>query len=208
MIDKNNIKNFTKNFSILFKNNFKVFIFVILSFILMIIFYQYYLYQKGNKVLELSIIYDQAKDNVHSKDFEEKMSFVAKENGIFGVLATLELINKSLNNNEYNYAYEEYINLLKNHKSKSVYNSIVALHGAYNLIDYVSSESISNILSFVDESSIYFIGYKEEVEYLLSIKNYDIDRREELYNKIINNKNIPEKIKERVKKINEFEKFK
>ena len=46
-----------------------------------------------------------------------------------------------------------------------------------------------------------------EIEYLLSIKNNDIAKREELTLKILNNDIISEAIKERVRKINEFEKY-
>ena len=135
------------------------------------------------------------------------MNLVAKENGIFGILASLEIINKSLGNNDYSYAYIQYIKLLKSNKSKIIYNSIIALHGAYNLIEYVSEEDISNLLSYVDESTVSFIGYKHEIEYLLSIITNDFDKRKKLFNKILNNENIHGNIKERVKKINEFEKY-
>ena len=117
------------------------------------------------------------------------------------------MINKSLINKDYSYAYNQYIKLLKSNKSKIIYNSIIGLHGAYNLIEYVSEEDISNLLSYVDESTVSFIGYKYEVEYLLSIISNDFDKRNELFNKILNNENIHGNIKERVKKINEFEKY-
>ena len=97
--------------------------------------------------------------------------------------------------------------MLKGSESKSVYNSIIALHGAYNLIDYISNDNISNLLTFVDESHISFIGYNNEVEYLLALKNNDITRREELSDKILNNSFISESVKERVRKLNEFEKY-
>ena len=103
---------------------------------------------------------------------------------IVGILASLEIINKSLGNNDYSYAYIQYIKLLKSNKSKIIYNSIIALHGAYNLIEYVSEEDISNLLSYVDESKVSFIGYKYEIEYLLSIISNDFDKRKELFNMV------------------------
>jgi len=207
MIDKKKQTTFTNQVAAIFKNNFKTIIYLVLVFFLVIIFFQYYLYQKENKVLELSILFDQAKSNINSNDFEETMNSIAKENGIYGILASLELIKKTLDNKDYNYAYNQYLILLKDNESKSIYNSIIALHGAYNLIDYVSSNNISNLLIFVDESHLSFIGYRDEVDYLLSIKNNDFTRREELSKKILNNGNISETIKERVRKLNEFEKY-
>ena len=207
MIDKKRQISITNKVATIFKNNIKTIIFLISSFFLVFIFSQYYLNQKENKVLELSILFDQAKSNINSNDFEETMNSIAKENGIFGIIASLELIKKTLDNKDYNYAYNQYLILLKDNESKSIYNSIIALHGAYNLIDYVSSDNISNLLIFVDESHLSFIGYRDEVDYLLSIKNNDFTRREELSKKILNNGNISETIKERVRKLNEFEKY-
>ena len=207
MIDKKRQISITNKVATIFKNNIKTIIFLISSFFLVFIFSQYYLNQKENKVLELSILFDQAKSNINSNDFEETMNSIAKENGIYGILASLELIKKTLDNKNYNYAYNQYLILLKDNESKSIYNSIIALHGAYNLIDYVSSDNISNLLIFVDESHLSFIGYRDEVDYLLSIKNNDFTRREELSKKILNNGNISETIKERVRKLNEFEKY-
>ena len=207
MINKDKKISFNNRALVFLKNNTKIIISVILSFLLILILYQYYFLQKKQKSLELSKIYDQVSANFDSVDFEENMNLVAKENGIFGILASLEIINKSLGNNDYSYAYIQYIKLLKSNKSKIIYNSIIALHGAYNLIEYVSEEDISNLLSYVDESKVSFIGYKYEIEYLLSIISNDFDKRKELFNKILNNENIHGNIKDRVKKIYEFEKF-
>ena len=100
-------------------------------------------------------------------EFEEKMNLIAKENGIFGILASLDLIKKSLSNNDYNYAYNVYLKLLKSKDSNRIYNSIIALHGSYNLIDNVSSDKVSNLLSFVDESSNVVFRRKESLYFIL-----------------------------------------
>ena len=111
MIDKKRQISITNKVTTIFKNNIKTIIFLIASFFLVFIFSQYYLNQKENKVLELSILFDQAKSNINSNDFEETMNSIAKENGIYGILASLELIKKILGNNDYNYAYNEYLKL-------------------------------------------------------------------------------------------------
>ena len=207
MIDKNKKTSFIDKIRILFENNFKIIIYTILTFIFLIITFQYYFYQKEKKILELSIMYDHAKSNVDINDFHEEMNLIAKKNGIFSIMASLDIIEKNLDNRDYNLAFNEYLKILKNNESKRIYNSIIALHAAYNLIDYVSSDNIINLLAFIDKSHNEFIGYKNEIEYLLSIKNNDIAKREELTLKILNNDIISEAIKERVRKINEFEKY-
>ena len=63
------------------------------------------------------------------------------------------------------------------------------------------------MLTYIDKSSDSFIGYNDELEFLLSIKNNDFDKSKELSNKILNNINISKNIKERVRKLNEIEKY-
>ena len=207
MIDKKKQSTFINQITTIFKANFKIIISLVIVFFLIIIFFQFYNYQKQNKILELSVLYEQAKSNDSLKDFEDNMSSIAKERGIYGILASLELIKIIIDNNDYNYAYNEYLKLLKDNESKRIYNSIIALRGAYSLIDFVSSDNISNLLTYVDESLLSLIVYKDELNYLLSIKNNDFTKREELSKKILNNKNISENIKDRVRKLNEFEKY-
>ena len=71
-----------------------------------------------------------------------------EENGIYGILASLELIKKELDKNYYSLAYEYYLNLLKDNKSKKIYNSIIALQASYNLIDYLPNDKIENFLTY------------------------------------------------------------
>ena len=207
MIDNSKKTSLIDQVRTLFENKFKTIIYIILAFIFIIIIFQYYFYQKDKKILELSIMYNNAKSNVDINRFNEQMNLIAKKNGIFSIMASLDLIEKNLDNKDYNLAFNEYLKILKNNESKRIYNSIIALHAAYNLIDYVSSDNIINLLTFIDKSNNEFIGYKNEIEFLLSVKNNDIAKREDLTLKILNNDIISEIIKERVRKINEFEKY-
>ena len=207
MIDNNKKTSLINQARTLFENKFKIIIYTILAFIFIVIIFQYYFYQKEKKILELSIMYDNAKSTLDINGFNQQMNLIAKKNGVFSLMASLDLIEKNLVNKDYNLAFNEYLKILKNNKSKTIYNSIIALHAAYNLIDYVSNDNIINLLTFIDKSNNEFIGYKNEIEYLLSIKNNDIAKKEELTLKILNNDIISEAIKERVRKINEFEKY-
>ena len=64
-----------------------------------------------------------------------------------------------------------------------------------------------NLLSYIDESIDSFIGYRLELLFLLSVNNRNMDKINSLYEQIIKNDRISLSIKERVKKINEFEKY-
>ena len=207
MIDNNKKTSLINQARTLFENKFKIIIYTILAFIFIVIIFQYYFYQKEKKILELSIMYDNAKSTLDINGFNQQMNLIAKKNGVFSLMASLDLIEKNLVNKDYNLAFNEYLKILKNNESKRIYNSIIALHAAYNLIDYVSSDNIITLLTFINESHNEFIGYKNEIEFLLSIKNNDIAQREELTLKILNNDIISETLKERVRKINEFEKY-
>ena len=207
MIDNNKKTSLINQARTLFENKFKIIIYTIIAFIFIVIIIQYYFYQKEKKILELSIMYDNAKSTLDINGFNQQMNLIAKKNGVFSLMASLDLIEKNLVNKDYNLAFNEYLKILKNNESKRIYNSIIALHAAYNLIDYVSSDNIITLLTFINESHNEFIGYKNEIEFLLSIKNNDIAQREELTLKILNNDIISETLKERVRKINEFEKY-
>ena len=200
--------NFFKNLSEKIINNFKIIIYIILFFIVTIIIYQIYLFKNNEKILELSILYDQAKININSNEFEKNMDSIALENGIYGILASLELIKSKLSNNSYNDAYIDYLNLLSNKDVDKLYRAIIALHGSYNLLDYVSSEKIQSFLPYIDETLESFIGYRYEILYLLSVKDNNHQEKKVLFNKILEHERISASIKDRIQKINEFEKYK
>ena len=207
-MDMKVINNLFKNLSEQIKNNIKFIIYTVLAFIITIIIYQIYLFKHNEKILGLSILYDQAKTNIDSDEFDQKMNLISQENGIYGILASLELIKYKLSKNNYNEAYNDYLNLLNNNDTDKLYRSIIALHGSYNLLDYVSSEKIKTLLSYIDTTLESFIGYYYEILYLLSVKDNSIQEKKILYNKILENEQISSTIKDRIQKINEFEKYK
>ena len=191
------------------KNNLKYIISVIIILILSVSVYQLYIFYSNKKLLELSVLYDEAQllDN-SSIEFEKKMILIAKENNIFGTLASLNLIKNKLENKNYNEAYTSYLTLLKSNKENNIYKSIIALHGSYNLFDTVSSDKIKSLLSYIDENLDSFKGYHYEILFLLSIKDRNNQETEILYNKILENEKISETIKNRIQKISKFEKYK
>ena len=204
----NKIKNsFFKKLFEKINNNFKLIIYTVLGFIVTIIIYQIYLFKNNEKILELSILYDQAKTDINSEEFDQNMNLIAQENGIYGVLASLELIKYKLINNNYNEAYIDYLDLLDNNDTDNIFRSIIALHGSYNLIDNISSEKLKVLLPYIDKTLESFIGYRFEILYLLSIKDNNNQEKQVLYNEILLNEKISSTIKNRIKKINEFEKY-
>ena len=203
------MQNINSFFKIIFKNiksNIKLIIYVVLFLIVSIVIYQIYIFQNNKKILELSILYDQAKSNIDSVEFDKNMNAIAKENGFYGMLAALELIKDKFNNKDYKEAYVDYINLLDKNDISSTYRSIIALHGSYNLLDNVSNDKIEKLLSYIDGSEESFVGYQYEILFLLSIRDNN-KQKNILYNQILEHEKISTTIKNRVQKIYEFEKY-
>ena len=191
----------------LIKQNVKVIIFVALIIVLVFAGLQIYFFNKNKKILELSIAYNDSKYSNSQMNFIEHMNEIAETRSFYGLLASLELINNKINNNQYNESYEDYLKLLNNKNIDNLYKTLLAVHGSYNLLDKISSEKIDKLLTYIDESIDSFIGYRLELLFLLSVNNGNIKNINSLYEQIIKNDRISLSIKERVKKINEFEKY-
>ena len=199
--------NFFSIIQNLIKQNVKVIIFFALIILLFIAGLQIYFFNKNKKILELSIAYNDSKYSNSQKNFIEQMNEIAETKSFYGLLASLELINNKINNNMYNESYEDYINLLNNKNTDNLYKSLIAVHGSYNLLDKINNEKIDKLLTYIDESIDSFIGYRLELLFLLSVNNGNNNEINSLYEKIIKDDRISYSIKERVKKINEFEKY-
>ena len=99
-------------------------------------------------------------------------------------------------------------NVLNKNNLGNIYRTLIAIHASYNLIDKIDHNKLTNLLSYVDKSLDSFVGYHFEILYLLSLTQGNIEESMSLYLQIIENEKIPSSIKERVDKINEFEKYK
>jgi len=199
--------NFFSLIQNLIKQNVKVIIFFALIIVLVIVGLQIYFFNKDKKILELSIAYNESKYSNSQMDFIEHMNEIAKTKSFYGLLASLELINNKMNNNMYNESYENYLKLLNNKNIDNLYKTLLAVHGSYNLFDKINNEKIAKLISYIDESIDSFIGYRLELLFLLSTKHGNINKTNSLYKQIIEDDRISLSIKERVKKINEFEKY-
>ena len=201
-------ENFIKILSNKIQSNFRYIIIGVLILFLVLIISQLYFYQKNNRILKMSILYEEALSNIDNQKFYENIDKISEDKNFFAQLGSLELIKKKILNKKYNEAYEEYINLLNNEKKQSLYLNILAIHAAYNLLDYLPSDKLIILLNYIDQNSSTFIGYYYELLFLISIKDNNLAQKNNLYDKIINHQDIPTNIKERIMQINEFETYK
>ena len=191
----------------LIKQNVKSIIFFALIIVLVIAGLQIYFFINNKKILELSITYNDSKYSSSQLDFIEHMTEIAETKSFYGLLASLELINNKIDNNKYSESYEDYLKLLNNKNIDNLYKTLLAVHGSYNLFDKINNEKIDKLITYIDESIDSFAGYHLELLFLLSVNNGNINKINSLYEQIIKDDRISLSIKERVKKINEFEKY-
>ena len=189
------------------RDNLRIIIYFFTFFLIFFIIFQFYTYYQNQKILNLSIVYDEAKNNVDSEQYFENMLKISNNNNIYGIMSSLEIINDYLDKKKYNEAYSEYINLLENRKTNKLYKSIISLNASYSLLDYSPTEDIKNLLSYLDDNLDSFISYKLEILYLLSIKDNDLDLTKKLYKEISENIKVSGSVKNRVNKINEFQNY-
>ena len=207
-MNKNASKNyFFSSIQNLIKQNVKVIILFALIIVLVFAGLQIYFFNKNKKILELSIVYNDSKYSNSQIDFIKHMNEIAENKSFYGLLASLELINNKINNNQYNESYEDYFELLNNKNIDNLYKTLLAVHGSYNLFDKINNGKIVKLISYIDESLVSFIGYRLELLFLLSTKHDNINKTNSLYEQIIKDDRISLSIKKRVKKINEFEKY-
>ena len=191
----------------LIKQNVKAIIFFVVVIMIVIAGLQIYFFYKNKKILELSITYNNSKYSNSQMDFIEQMNKIAETKSFYGIMASLELINNKISNNKYNESYNDYLGLLNNKKIDNLYKTIIAVHSSYNLFDKISNENINKLISYIDDSLDSFTGNRLELLFLLSIKQGNINKSNSLYKQILEDDRISLAIKERVKKINEFEKY-
>ena len=138
----------------------------------------------------------------------ERFPIVPENKNLYGLIASLEIINYNLKNEKYKKSYEDYILLLNNKNFNTLYITFIAIHGSYNLLNKIDSEKILILLTYVDKSLESFMGHYFEILYMLSFTHDSNDKIQSLYNEIINHDKISASIKERVRKLNEFKKYK
>ena len=217
------IKN---NFINLLKEKYKIIIGIVLFILLLLIIIQVYFFYNNKKILDTSIVYNQIKSDLKNNEFKDLLNEISKEKNFYGILSKIDIINLKLNNNELESAYQDYITLLNQNNLDNLYKSTIGIQASYNFLRLLSKESYKNkfteyktkineLLSFVDPSIDTYIGFNLEILYLLSIFEQDFsnslslsNESKNLYQQIQESDRVSAFIKERVKKINDFQKYK
>ena len=144
------------------------------------------------------------------------------DDNIYSILSKLKLIQKNNENKNFSYSNELYKQLLQSSNLDDLYKSSVAANASYTMINASYEENtinyLNDILNYINIISDELDGYfsiKKELEYLLIITEIDLNKSKytnskalDKYNEIFNSSLVSESIKERVKKIHEFQLYK
>lgn len=216
--DKNFVTRFTSNI----KKNYKIYLYIVLSLLILFILFQYYIHNKNKHIMNLSILYNETLTTDLSNKVNEDLKSISKEKNIYGVLSSLEIIKKNLELDNIDDAFDIYIAILERKNLKNYYKNTIAIQGSYAFLNKInlnlhSSNIIDKIyilLSYVDSNLVSFEGFTLELEYLLLTYDQDVKKTlkddikiNNLYDRIQENDNVSSLIKARIKKIHEFQKY-
>ena len=221
MSEENKNKSlFRKVQNLIFANYIQI---IISLFILLILFigYQTYNYFKIQDIKNSSIsFFDIIQDD--QNDLSNLESLIEDDN-IFSILSKLKLIQQNNKNKNFGYSNELYKELLASSNLDDLYKTSIAANASYTMINASYEENtnkyLNDITIYINNISDELDGYfsiKKELEYLLIVTEIDLNKSEYSndsnalgkYNEIFNSSLVSASIKERVKKIHEFQLYK
>ena len=215
--DYNLIKN-TQNFIL---TNYKQIIVSVSFFLILFIGLQVYNYFKVQEIKKNSTsFFDIIQEN--QGDLSNLENLINDDN-FFSILSQLKLIQKNNENKNFSYSNELFKKLLLSSNLDDLYKSSIAVKATYSMINASYEDKNNNYLNdisfYLNNISDDLDGYysiKKELEYLLIITEIEINKSEyknnsralDKYNEIFNSSLVSTSIKERVKKIHEFQLYK
>jgi len=210
---------FKKIQNFIFTNYIQIIISLVVLLILFI-GYQTYNYFKIRDIKNSSIsFFDIIEENQDLSSLENLID----DDNIFSILSTLKLIQKNNENKNFSYSNELYKELLSSSHLDDLYKSSIAANASYTMINASYEDNTNNYLNdisnYINNISDQLDGYlsiKKELEYLLIVTEIDLNKTEynnnskalNKYNEIFNSSLVSASIKERVKKIHEFQLYK
>ncbi|MDC3177778.1 hypothetical protein OBA41_00540 [Pelagibacteraceae bacterium] len=220
MSEENKNNNLFKRIQNFIYTNYIQIIISIVILLILFIGYQTYNYFKIQDIKNSSIgFFDIIREN---QDDLSNLENIINDDNIFSILSKLKLIQKNNEDKNFSYSNELYKELLNASDLDSLYKTSIAANASYTMINASYEENTNNYLndisSFINYISDDLDGYfsiKKELEYLLIVTEIDLNRSEynnskamDKYNEIFNSSLVSTSIKERVKKIHEFQLYK
>ena len=211
---------FKKIQNFIFKNYIQLIISLVILLIIFIGF-QTYNYFKIQDIKSSSIsFFDIINEN---QDDPSSLENLIDNDDIFSNLSKLKLIQKNIETNNFGYVNDLYKDLILSSDLNILYKSAIAAHASYTFINasyYKKSDiylnDISNYINNISDEIDSYFSIKKELEYLLIVTEIDLNKSDynnsskalDKYNEIFNSSLVSASIKERVKKIHEFQLYK
>ncbi len=217
----NNNTGFIKNIQSLVRNNIRNIIISIGVLILLLIIIQIYTYISDQNLKKTSINFFNIINN--EEDLTINLETLSNEKNIFSVLSQLKLIQINNKNKNYALSNELYKKVINTKDLDNIYISTIATNASYTLINASYSENTNRYLddillyiSYINDELESYISIKKELEYLYLITETEVNNLNyknnnkalELFETISNSNLISSSVKERVKKIHEFQLYK
>jgi hypothetical protein len=215
-IDK---KSFLTQLNNILRSNIRNIIILLSICFSFFIIYQVYTLYKSNKIKNHSIEFFNNQNLEDQNLINETILKLSKENGFYGILSKLELIQKYISDQNYEDVKYVYNELLNDKNLNKTYRSAIATKASYEFIDINFSNLskdyiniIKDFISSIDDELINFQGVKLELNYLVSILNIEMNNLNylnnneavDLFNTLISSDVTSTTIKERVNKIHEY----
>ena len=218
--DNKNNSLFKKIQNFIFTNYIQIIISLV---VLLIIFvgFQIYNYFKIQDIKNSSIsFFDIIQED--QDDLSNLENLIGDDN-IFSILSKLKLIQENNKNKNFSYSNELYKELIASSNLDDLYKTSIAANASYTMINASYEENtnkyLNDITSYINNISDELDGYfsiKKELEYLLIVTEIDLNKSEynnnakalDKYNEIFNSSLVSASIKERVKKVHEFQLYK
>ncbi len=142
---------------------------------------------------------------------------------IFSILSNLKIIQEYNKEKKFTNSIDLYNKILSSNKLNTLYKSAIAAHASYSLIE---ASYKTNTKNYINDISIFvdlisdklesYLSIKYELKYLLIILEIDLSnsvyknntKAVSLFNEIFNSNEVSSTVKERVKKIHEFQLYK
>ena len=206
--------------SFIFKNYIQLIISLVILLIIFIGF-QTYNYFKIQDIKNSSISFFDIINN--NQDDLSSLENLIDDDNIFSILSKLKLIQQKNENKNFSYSNELYKELLASSNLDDLYKTSIAANASYTMINASYEENtnkyLNDITIYINNISDELDGYfsiKKELEYLLIVTEIYLNKSQydnnsivlDKYNEIFNSSLVSTSIKERVKKIHEFQLYK
>ena len=218
--EKKNNSLFKKIQNFIYTNYIQIIISLVILLILFI-GYQTYNYFKIQNIKNSSIsFFDIIQED---KNDLKNLENLIDDDNFFSILSKLKLIQKNIKDNNFGYVNDLYKEILSSSDLDQLYKSAIAANASYSFIEasyYKKSDiylnDISNYIDIISDELESYFSIKKELEYLLIITEIDLNKSKyknnsnalDKYNEIYNSSLVSTSVKERVKKIHEFQLYK